>query len=252
MAQAPGRIRARTLRAGTLDILTRAVRGEVVEDEAAWSELIEAGVATPDRELLTHWRELLTDASRAPVRFEIDSRMGRAGMRSLISLTPRLGLAITERRRLAVTDTEVAVETVEDAVEVALFDPSDIWPAVRRVLPPSHLLRAEGGSNPREERPVGVLRDAPDRSAMPPEVLADLAGADVETHLMLQVDNGSDVPFVTTRHWLDGERDQLLEVRLLEGAVEVVHVPTGTVADEIAWLTVGAFDIRSRVRPVAS
>ena len=33
---------------------------------------------------------------------------------------------------------------------------------------------------------------------------------------------------------------------LLEGSVEVVRVPTDTIADEVVWLTVGAHDIRSR------
>ena len=91
----------------------------------------------------------------------------------------------------------------------------------------------------------------PERSALPDEVLTRLAGADVEVGLVLQVDNGSETPFVTARHWLEGDDGRLLEVRLLEDEVEVVEVPTGTVAAEIAWLTVGAFDLRSRARTVA-
>lgn len=247
MAPDRATIRPRMMRASTLDVLNRAVQdGDVAGHDEAWAELVEAGVATTDRQLLPHWRELLTGASQAPVRFDVESRMGRAGMRSLISLTARYGLSITERRRLTVTDTEIVVDAVEDVVEVALFEPADIWPAVQRVLPPSHLVRADGGTNPRDERTVGVLRDAPERSAMPEDLLVDLAGADVEVHLMLQVDNGTDLPFVTSRHWLEGGRDQLLEVRLLDGSVEVVRVPTGTIADEVVWLTVGAHDIRSR------
>lgn len=246
------RFRARTIGARTLDVLTRAVRGEPPAGHAEqWAELVDAGIATPRRELLPRWHEVLTEAATAPVRFEVDSRMGRAGMRSRISLTPRIGLSITERRRLTVTDDEIAVEAVEDAVEIALFEPRIIWPAVQRTLPPSPAVRAEGGADPRLERTVGVIRDVPERSALPDEVLARLAGADVEVGLVLQVDNGSETPFVTARHWLEGDDGRLLEVRLLEEEVEVVEVPAGTVAAEIAWLTVGAFDLRSRARTVA-
>ena len=246
------RFRARTIGARTLDVLTRAVRGEPPAGHAEqWAELVDAGIATPRRELLPRWREVLTEAATAPVRFEVDSRMGRAGMRTRISLTPRIGVSITERRRLTVTDDEIAVEAVEDAVEIALFEPRIIWPAVQRTLPPGPAVRAEGGADPRLERTVGVIRDVPERSALPDEVLARLAGADVEVGLVLQVDNGSATPFVTARHWFEGDDGRLLEVRLLEDEVEVVEVPTGTVAAEIAWLTVGAFDLRSRARTVA-
>lgn len=247
MVQQQARVRPRTIRAQTLDVLTRTVRGESVPGEdAAWAELVAAGVATPDRRLEPHWHQLLAEAAQAPVRFEIVSRMGRAGMRTLISLAPGHGLAVTERRRLTVTDTEVVVDAVEDAVELAIFDPSLLWPAVKRVLPPSHLLRADAAARSRDEQTVAVLRDAPERSALSDAVLADLAGADVEVQLLLQVDHGGGVPLVATRHWLEGEHQQLLEVRLVEDRAEVVQVPTGTVADEVTWLTMGALDIRSR------
>lgn len=250
MEQQRTRFRARTIGARTLDVLNHAVRGEPPAGHSGeWAELAEAGIATGQHELEPRWREVLGEASAAPITLEVVSRMGRAGMRSLISLTPRIGLSITERRRLGITDTEVVVEAVEDAFEIALFDPGLIWPAVQRVLPPSHLVRAEGSlASPREEQTVAVIRDVPERSALPPQVLSDLAGADVEVSLALQVDSGREVPFVTARHWLEGAQQQLLEVRLLEGQAQVVRVPAGTIADEVAWLAVGAFDLHSRTR----
>lgn len=253
MEQGHGRLRARTIGARTLEVLNGAVRGEPLAGHAdQWAELAEAGIATPQRELRPRWREVLTEAATAPVAFEIDSRVGRAGMRSVISLTPRIGLSITERRRLTVSDSQILVDSVEDAVEIALFDPKIIWPAVQRILPPSHAIRADGGANPREEQTVGVIRDSPERSALPDSVLADLASADVEVNLLMQVDSGTQTPFVTSRHWFEGDDGQLLEARLLADSVEVVRVPVGTIAEEITWLTVGAFDLRSRAGRVAS
>lgn len=241
------RFRARTIRASTLALLRAAARGEAPPGRAEeWAELVGAGIATRPGVLRPRWQRVLTDAAQAPITLEVDSRLGRAGMRTAVGLTPRLGLAVTERRRLRVTPDEIVVEAVEDVVEVALFDPALTWPAVQRVLPPSATVRAEGGSNPREERTVAIIRDVPGRSALPEEVRADLASADVEVNLVLQVDHGTDTPFVTARHWLEGEGHRLHEVRLREGSVEVLRVPTGTIADEIAWLTVGAFDLRSR------
>ncbi len=68
----------------------------------------------------------------------------------------------------------------------------------------------------------------------------------------LRVDNGTSTPFVTSRHWLEADDHRLLEVRLLRDEVTVVDVPHGTVADEVAWLAVGAFDLRRRVGQTAS
>lgn len=247
------RFRARTIRASTLEVLTSAVRGAPAAGRAAeWEELFDAGIASDAGELRPRWREVLAEAASAPIAFRVHSRTGRAGMYSAISLSPRVGLSITERRRLTVTDTEVVVDAVEDAVEIALFEPKAIWPAVQRVLPPSRLIRAEGGANPREERTVGILRDVPERSALPDGVLADLAGADVEVNLALQVDNGTPTPFVTARHWLEGADDRLLEVRLEDDSLTVVRVPAGSIADEIVWLGVGALDLRSRTQRTAS
>lgn len=252
MSRTQARFRARTIGARTLDVLTGAVHGEPPaghDDE--WAELVAAGIATPGRRLRPAWREVLTEAAAAPIRLEVDSRLGRAGTRTLISLTPRVGLAITERRRLTVTSGEVVVDAVEDAVEIALFDPALTWPVVQRVLPPSPAVRADGAVTALDERTVGVLRDLPERSALPDPVLTDLAGADVEVGLVLQVDNGTDLPFVTARHWLEGGDGRLREVRLLDDEIRVLEVPRGTIAREVTWLTVGAFDLRSRTRTVA-
>lgn len=253
MAEEHTRFRARTIRAATLEVLTRAVHGDPPSGhEVEWAELVDARIASAPGALRPRWREVLTEAASAPIAYEISGRMGRAGMHSTITLTPRFGLSLTERRKLTVTDSHVAVEAVEDAVEIALFEPRIIWPAVQRLLPPSPVLRAEDGPSPREERTVGVITDVPERSALPQEVLQQLAAADVEVNLALQVANGTETPFVTSRHWLEAPGGQLHEVRLLEGAVEVVQVPQGTVAGEIAWLTVGAFDLRARARREAS
>lgn len=254
MAAQTTRFRARTIRASSLDLLTQLVRGRAPDGrDEDWGELVEAGFCTAERTLRPRWAQVLGEASRAPVGLRVDSRLGRAGMSSTLALTPGIGLSVTERRRLRVTDAHVEIEAVEDAVEIALFDPRLVWPAVQRVLPPSAAVRAEGSAaTATDERTVGVIAEVPERTALPESVLAALAGADVEVNLALRVDNGTSTPFVTSRHWLEADDRRLLEVRLLRDAVTVVDVPHGTVADEVAWLAVGAFDLRRRVGQTAS
>lgn len=253
MSDPTRRFRARTISAGTLAVLTAATKGDPpAGHQREWDELIGAGIAASPGVLRPRWQEVLAETAGAAITMTLVSRSGRAGMRSTISLTPTIGLGLTERRRLTVTDSEVAVDAVEDAVEMALFDPRAVWPAIQRLLPPSDTVRAEGGSKPLEERTVGVLREVPERSALPPEVLDELAAADVEVDLALTVDNGTDVPFATVRHWSAPGDGRLHEVRLRDGVAEVVEVPVGTVADEVAWLAVGAFDLRARAMGDAS
>ena len=253
MAGERTRFRARTIRATTLWVLTETVAGRPPSGhEPEWTELVQARIASSPGVVRPTWLEVLTDVASGPVVMTVNGRMGRAGMRSTITLTPRFGLSLTERRRLTVTDSEVVVDAVEDVVEIALFEPGDVWPAVQRVLPPSALVRADGGSSPRAERTVGLVQQAPRRADLPPEVLTDLAAADVEISLMIQVDSGGETPFVGTRFWSETPDRGLLEVRLREGATEVVDVPQGSIADEIVWLAAGAHDLRTRAAREAS
>lgn len=254
MAAQTTRFRARTIRASSLDLLTRLVHAGATDGrDEDWGELVAAGFCTPGRTLRPRWAEVLGEASRAPVGLRVEARHGRAGMSSTIALTPRVGLSITERRRLRVTDTHIEVEAVEDVVEIALLEPRLVWPAVQRVLPPSTAVRAEGGAaTAMDERTVGVLDEVPERTALPGSVLAALAAADVEVNLALRVDDGTSTPFVTSRHWLETDDHRLLEVRLRQERVEVVDVPHGTIADEVAWLAVGALDLRMRAGRSAS
>lgn len=256
------RFRSRRLSTAALQLLTQsthAAPGPATADApAAWAELVDAGIATGPGQVRRPWAELFAEVSRAEIAVRIVSRAGSAGMLSTVTITPRAAVSITERRRLRVTETEVVVEAVEDAVEIAVFDPASLWPAVQRLLPPSPVVRADGGrSTALAERTVAVVADArtasdpttgqaPVRVDLPASVLAELASADVEVSLTMHVDQGEAPPAVTQRHWAAPSGGGLLEVRVAGGAVSVVDVPAGTIADELVWLATGALDGRAR------
>lgn len=258
IADRGARFRSRTMTTAAVQLLTAEATGVAPPTGAdagpAWSELVEAGIASAPGTVKPAWSEMLQETSRGDIAFRVVSRVGRAGMHSTVTLTPGVGLSLTERRRLQVTASEVVVEAVEDAVEMAIFDPSLVWPAVQRVLPPDEAVRAEGGrSTALEERRVAVVDDLPERSGLPQDVRDRLAGANVEVSIAMHVSRGDGLePAVTQRHWALADDGGLLEVRVGHGAVEVVEVPAGTIADEVVWLAAGAMDIRARALREAS
>ena len=164
----------------------------------AWAELVEAGIADAPGALSPPWAALFDEASRGEIALRLVTRSGQAGMSSTVTITPGAALSISERRRLRVTETEIEVEAVEDAVELAVFDPGSLWPAVQRLLPPSPAVRADGSRRSAlTERTVGIVQDrrgagAPPRVEMPEAVLAELAASDVEVSLTMHVDRGVD------------------------------------------------------------
>lgn len=227
--------------------------------QEAWAELVEAGIADAPGALSPPWAELFDEASRGEIALRLVTRSGQAGMSSTVTITPGAALSISERRRLRVTETEIEVEAVEDAVELAVFDPGSLWPAVQRLLPPSPAVRADGSRRSAlTERTVGIVQDrrgsgAPPRVEMPEAVLAELAASDVEVSLTMHVDRGPQAPAaVTQRHWAAQRDGGLLEIRVADGAVSVVDVPAGTIADELIWLATGAIDLRARAGRAAS
>lgn len=292
MAQLSGpdaRFRARRLSTAALQLITAAThRGTTHEDgpaqsdrpegadggpgvettpsaavggsqQDAWAELVEAGIADAPGALSPSWAELFAEASRGEIALRLVTRSGQAGMSSTVTITPGAALSISERRRLRVTETEIEVEAVEDAVELAVFDPGSVWPAVQRLLPPSPAVRADGSRRSAlTERTVGIVQDrrgtgAPPRVQMPEAVLAELAASDVEVSLTMHVDRGPQAPAaVTQRHWAAQRDGGLLEIRVADGAVSVVDVPAGTIADELIWLVTGAIDMRARAGRAAS
>lgn len=225
----------------------------------AWAELVEAEIADAPGALSPPWAALFDEASRGEIALRLVTRSGQAGMSSTVTITPGAALSISERRRLRVTETEIEVEAVEDAVELAVFDPGSLWPAVQRLLPPSPAVRADGSRRSAlTERTVGIVQDrrgagAPPRVEMPEAVLAELAASDVEVSLTMHVDRGPQAPAaVTQRHWAAQRDGGLLEIRVADGAISVVDVPAGTIADELIWLVTGAIDLRARAGRAAS
>lgn len=216
---------------------------EVAATRERWPELVEAGMATAVGSLDDAWVDLVTEAAKGELAWRLVARQGEAGVNASLAVLPTIGLCLAERRRLRVTGSKVEVVAVEDQVTVGIFQPAELWPTMRRFVPPEPALRADPGrDSPLDE--ALVARVTPERAVLPPEVLEQLAAADAELSIALHVDRGEGAAAVGQRHWAvtDGI---LREVRLGEGRIDVVECPPGTVGSEVLWMGAGAMDIRA-------
>lgn len=219
---------------------------EVAATRERWPELVEAGMATAVGTLDGAWAELVTETAKGEMAWRVVARQGEAGVNVSLAVLPTIGLCLAERRRLRVTESEVEVLAVEDAVTVGIFQPEELWPTIRRFVPPEPALRAEPGPDSPLQEEI-VARVTPERAVLPPEVLEELAAAEAELSIALHVDRGEDGPAaVGQRHWAV-TAGTLREVRLGEGRIDVVECPPGTVGSEVLWMAAGAMDVRAGV-----
>ena len=218
-----------------------AHRQEVARTAHRWPELITHGMATAPGRLDPAWAEVITQAARGRLAWRVVARQGGSGVAADLSVLPSVGLCLAERRRLSVSAQAVEVLATEDAVTVGIFQPEDIWPTIRRFIPPDPALRADPGpDHPGAE--VLRARITPERDDLPPEVLAALAAADSELSIALHADRGPAGAVLAHRHWAVSD-GRLLEIRLVDGRVDVVECPAGSVASEVLWLAVGASEL---------
>lgn len=218
---------------------------EVAATRDRWPELVEAGMARVVGTLDDAWVELVTEAAKGELAWRLVARQGEAGVAVNLAVLPTIGLCLAERRRLRVTESEVEVVAVEDAVTVGIFQPAELWETMRRFVPPHEALRADPGQDdPRDEDLLA--RVTPDRSVLPDDVLQRLAAADHELSIALHVDRGERPAVVAQRHWAVSG-DELLEVRQGAARVDVVRCDPGAVASEVVWMAAGAMDLRAGV-----
>lgn len=222
----------------------------VVDSDAAWDELVRAGLATARGTVDPRWAQVLRGAAAADHTYRVVARQGELGTATSISLMPAagLGVSVTERRRLQVTDAEVVVAAVEDAVEIALFRAKDLWGAVRRVLPQVEQVVADPAPTlPRDEVSVAEVDLAAGETRIPEMLHEALAGAQVEVSLGMLVLLEDDRSVSAQRHWALTDQG-LLEVRVRPTDVEVVRVEPGAIGHELVWITTGALQMQSEGR----
>lgn len=143
-------------------------------DHEAWAELEDADLAQ-DGSLRPQWAHALGAAPDAPVQINLVARQDNVTFTTDVVLLPGLGLATTRR---SVTEPESdASEAFEPAVELVAFAPEEIWPAIRRALPPQEAMRADPHPTPTAERNIlpapQVLHP---RSSTFPREINDLSG----------------------------------------------------------------------------
>ena len=157
--------------------------------------------------------------------------------------TPEIAQNLSE-----VTDAEVVVAAVEDAVEIALFRAKDLWGAVRRVLPQVEQVVADPAPTlPRDEVSVAEVDLAASETRIPEMLHEALAGAQVEVSLGMLVLLEDDRSVSAQRHWALTDQG-LLEVRVRPTDVEVVRVEPGAIGHELVWITTGALQVQSEGR----
>ncbi|WP_415830842.1 hypothetical protein, partial [Janibacter anophelis] len=124
------------------DTAVHAARTAHAPDEAvaggAWAELEQSGIAKGGR-LLAEWARALGAAPTAPVQVRVTAHQGPVTFTTDVTLLPGLGLASTQR---SFRD-EKGEGGFEPVVELVAFPPEQVWPAIRRALPPHDALRAD-------------------------------------------------------------------------------------------------------------
>lgn len=201
---------------------TSSATGEV----DAWAELEESGLAR-DGHLTPEWTRALAGADRAPVTITLAARHDRMVFDTDVALLPGLGLAVTQR---SVVGDEPSETLHEPAVELVAFSPEQVWQAVRRVLPPEGVVRADPRPTPpSQRRTLGADEAARERV---------LAGGDAQVSLLVSVHTPQGTaPFGLHRWVLVG--DDLYEVNGTDP--EVVAVQPGAIAHELVYLITGAY-----------
>lgn len=126
------------------------------------AELRRVRLVSADAHLDERWQHILSGMTTAPVALRIVAAQDDACFGTDVVLYESIGLAVTERGTTRVRhDGSREVATAEGAVDVVLFRHDELWPVVRRVLPPIDEMRA----GPDRGAPVQTLPVTPEDQA---------------------------------------------------------------------------------------
>ncbi|GEM_PF-3787915 len=233
--------------------------------EQLWRELVEVGIADDPGILKRPWAAAIVEFAMPQIGFRlVSSYAGVTGVADFSIRGPR-AMGVMQRRLEHVDPEGTAVlDAVDMVTEIAIFAAVDIWPAIRRCLPPLDQLRADPVLTPQSER-VDHTVSAATRTrfeeqlqhltlANPADILMSLPGLDPALRDALQdpeavtflavtaTPDGSSDHGLALRAWTVGEGGTLYALYLREGGPALVEVKPGAVAFDTVWLVAGAAD----------
>lgn len=244
-----------------------------VEDEVAalsddevvqlWSELAGVGIADDPGVLEPAWAAAIVEFAMPQIGFRLVSSLGEMVGVADFSIRGSRGMGVMQRRRQHAGPTgEMVIDAVDSVTEVALFAATEIWPAIRRCLPPLDQLRADPVLTPESQRvdhTVSAVSQAQfeDRMrhlglASPGEILMSLPDLDpafgdaLETAAAVTflavtaTPDGLGNSGLALRAWTVGESGTLYSLYLRDTGPAVVEVRPGAVAFDTVWLVAGA------------
>lgn len=236
---------AQTATTSSLSLLTPG-------DDAAWEEMQRSGVASGRGELDPHWREVIHQTMTAPVTFRVASTYRGLAYLADIAVGTHVTTSLTRRLRVEDDGSGFLTPTGADPqLEFAVAGPDQVWPLVRRVLPPLEELRA----SPRETRDADRVEHPLDadtlraiRASLDAPGLAPAARDALNAHatvmmmtLVLPPGAPADAPGVAHRAWALGDEGLYVLDRRDDEAC-VTRVTPGDIGFTTLWLAQGAQD----------
>lgn len=228
-----------------------------------WRELAGVGIADDPGVLKPSWAAAIVEFAMPQIGFRLVSSFGEVVGVADFSIRGTRGMGVMQRRRQHTgSDGEMVIDAIDSVTEVALFAATEIWPAIRRCLPPLDQLRADPVLTPesgRVDHTVSAVGRAEFEERMrhlglasPGEILMSLPGLDpafgdaleaAEAVTFLAVTATPDGPRnsgLALRAWTVGESGTLYALYLRDTGPAVVEVRPGALAFDTVWLVAGA------------
>ncbi|MFC4631935.1 hypothetical protein ACFO6V_27090 [Promicromonospora alba] len=180
--------------------------------------------------------EILAEHRDAPVRGSLVAAHRDRGTETLLTMSGDQIVLVTQR--LARVDGR---RRVEPGAQVTFTTPEDLWRSIARTLPDTGALRApsSAAAGSRDQR----LELSPDAT------LELLSREDYALRVRVEAWCGGEMPSVAwDRQWSVAD-DRLLDVRREGATIKLVERAAGSVAAELRWALIAAFDATTTSPP---
>ncbi|WP_265522047.1 hypothetical protein [Oerskovia flava] len=218
------------------------------------AELRELGIADRSGGLTAAWAAALGQHLLAPVRASLRATAGPVAATTRLSLVDDRVLLVHDAVRGEPGPRELDVTQLSGHVDVVLVTVDDLWPALRRLLPPVEQLTAPpapGGASSESTRTVlgradaERLRSGEGLAGLPPAARALAEDEEASLVVVVEAWPTPSAPTVVWSRWWSVASGRLLDVQLRDAEVELVERAPGAVAAELRWALVGAIDATS-------
>lgn len=239
------------------------------DTDGLWAELVGVGMADDPGVLKPAWAAAIVEFAMPQIGFRLVSSYGEVVGVADFSIRGPRAMGVMQRRRSHVEPSgEAVIDAVDTITEVAVFAAAEIWPAIRRCLPPVDELRADPALTPQSGRvdhtvpPVTrvqfeeQLRQLTLRT--PGEILMALPDLDPALRDGLQTPqavtwlavtatpDGSSNQGLAIRAWTVGEGGTLYALYLRDTGPALVEVRPGALAFDTVWLVAGAAEFLAK------